>query len=125
MASQKLTDLTSASLENIRNGLLYIVANPESTAESKSVLTQTLINEFLNSVETTILSTDWSTNEAELTISGITSGSVIWVSPTPASYDDFVNNKVQAVSQDLNTLVFNCETEPTTDIDLNVAIGNF
>ena len=65
---------------------------------------------------------DWSEKTAVKTVSGVTATNIVWVSPTPASYDDYVDAEIRVTGQDTNELTFECEETPTSSVFVNVVI---
>ncbi len=74
----------------------------------------------LTAVVVEIEASDWEDNEATKTVAGVTSESIIWVSPTSASYDDYTEAEIRAISQDTDEIVFECEAEPEASVYVNV-----
>lgn len=75
----------------------------------------------VQSASVTIATTDWSSNTASVTVSGLTATSVVWVAPDNASQSAYTTAGVYASSQSADTLVFNCVTTPTSALTINVA----
>lgn len=76
----------------------------------------------LTAVVVEIEASDWEDNEATKTVAGVTSESIIWVSPTPASYEDYVEAEIRATGQGVDEIVFECEAEPEASVFVNVII---
>ena len=76
----------------------------------------------LTAVVVEIEASDWEDNEAIKTVTGVTSESIVWVSPTPASYEDYVEAEIRATGQDVDEIVFECEAEPEASVFVNVII---
>ena len=74
----------------------------------------------VQSTTVTIATTDWSSNTASVTVSGLTVTSVVWVAPDNASQSAYTTAGVYASSQSSDTLVFNCVTTPTSALTINV-----
>ena len=72
----------------------------------------------------TLASTKWSSNKQTVTISDVTTYSVVIVSPDPdaANYSSYVDNGIRCISQSEGFLVFHCESIPSGDITVNVAV---
>jgi hypothetical protein len=70
--------------------------------------------------EKTLLASAWSGNTLTLTVNSINAESFISYKPTPASRKDFIEAEIFAVSQDEGTITFECENEPTNDIDISL-----
>ena len=70
--------------------------------------------------EKTLLASAWNDNTLTLTVDGINAGSYISYKPTPASRKDFIEAEIFAVSQGTDSIAFECENEPTNDIDISL-----
>ena len=70
----------------------------------------------------TLVAADWSANAQTITVSGVTSSNVVFVSPAPASVSDYTNAGIICTAQGTDSLSFSCVTTPTNDITLNVVI---
>ena len=77
----------------------------------------------LQSVQITILSTDWIGMTATKEVDGITATNIVWVSPAPASYVNYATAEIRATIQSANSLTFECSETPTLDITVNILIG--
>lgn len=64
---------------------------------------------------------DWSSKQATKTVTGLRSDSIVWVSPRPDSYDNYIDAQIRATSQDTNELTFECDETPTESIFINIA----
>ena len=78
----------------------------------------------LTKVNTTITLTaaGWSSNTQTVTVNGVTSTSVVFVSPDPADTTDYVSAGILCTSQGTNSLTFTATTTPSADIDVNVVM---
>lgn len=76
----------------------------------------------LTAVVVEIEASDWEDNEAIKTVTGVTSESIVWVSPTPASYEDYVEAEIRTTGQGVDEIVFECEAEPEASVFVNVII---
>lgn len=70
----------------------------------------------------TLVAADWSGNAQTITVSGVTSSNVVFVSPAPSSVTDYTNAGIICTAQGTDSLSFSCVTTPTNDITLNVVI---
>ena len=72
----------------------------------------------------TLKAYNWKDNLLTINVPGVSSTKIIWVYPTKEdqkNYDDF---GVQCIEQDdEENLIFECETEPTTDLTVQIVIG--
>jgi hypothetical protein len=76
----------------------------------------------VKSVNTTITLTaaSWSNGSQTVSVSGITSTGVVFVSPDPTDQADYVAAGILCTSQTTNSLTFTCDTTPSSDIDVVV-----
>ena len=65
----------------------------------------------------------WSdTNTQAVSVSGVTSSSVIFVSPNenPTDYDKYCKYGIRAISQSADIVIFQCNSVPNSDISVNI-----
>ena len=74
----------------------------------------------LQSTSVTIATSDWSSNTASVTVSGLTATSVVWVAPDNASQSAYTTAGVYASSQSADTLTFSCSQTPASSLTINV-----
>jgi hypothetical protein len=76
----------------------------------------------LTKVNTTITLTaaGWSNGSQTVSVSGITSTGVVFVSPDPTDQADYVAAGILCTSQATDSLIFTCDTTPSSDIDVVV-----
>lgn len=76
----------------------------------------------LTKVNTTITLTaaGWSNGSQTVSVSGITSTGVVFVSPDPTDQADYTSAGILCTAQAAGTLTFTCDTVPSGDIDVNV-----
>ena len=48
------------------------------------------------------------------------STSLVWVSPTPASYDKYVEFELKATAQDTDEITFTAKSTPDATINVNI-----
>jgi hypothetical protein len=68
----------------------------------------------------TLAAADWSGGAQTITVNGVTSTSVVFVSPDPSDTADYVAAGILCTSQTTNSLTFTATTTPTNDIDVNI-----
>ena len=71
----------------------------------------------------TLTSTAWSGNSQTVDVTGVTASSLVFVSPSPASFDVYVSAGVRATAQADGTLTFNCSKVPATDVSVQVVVA--
>ena len=74
----------------------------------------------VSSTSVSIATTDWSSNTASVTVSGLTATSVVWVAPDNASQSAYTTAGVYASSQSADPLTFTCTQTPTASLTINV-----
>lgn len=80
-----------------------------STLETKSV---------------TLPLTGWTNNSQSIYVFDVTLINDIVVSPSPSNVEDYINAGIVCIAQSSNSLTFKCNTTPTSDISVNIAILN-
>lgn len=71
-----------------------------------------------------LLASRWTSNTQTITVTGVNSDSVIFVSPNPAAgnYTAYVESGIRCISQADGSLTFQCEDVPTANLLVHVAI---
>ena len=80
---------------------------------------------YYKDAETTIvtLTVDGWLNDSQTVIAtGVTASNTVIVSPVPSAMSDYVGGGIVCTAQGANTLTFECDTTPTSAIDVNVVI---
>lgn len=70
----------------------------------------------------TLISSWWSSNTQTVSVSWVTADNTVIVSPAPANIEDYVEAKIYCTAQWSGTLTFTCDSEPSNDIVVNIAI---
>lgn len=73
----------------------------------------------LKTASVVIAVADWVGNSATKTVTGVTTTSVIWVSPDEASRTAYTNAQIRAVSQATNSVTFICDIVPIVPVTVN------
>ena len=73
-------------------------------------------------VTATLAANGWVSKQQTVTVSGVTSTNVVIVSAAPNSVVDYLVAGVLCRSQGTDSLTFSCDTVPSRDIELNIAI---
>ena len=74
----------------------------------------------LTSVTVTLAVAGWAGNQQTVTASNVTADNIVWVSPTPASFDAYAKAGIRATVQGAGTITFQCKTLPTAEIAVEV-----
>ena len=96
-----------------------VTTNYELLSADGTIPHARLIN-AVQSTTVTIATTDWSSNTASVTVSGLTATSVVWVAPDNASQSAYTTAGVYASSQSADTLAFSCTQTPASSLTINV-----
>lgn len=68
----------------------------------------------------TLVAADWSGGSQTVTVSGVTSSSIVWVSPDPTDQSAYVSAGILCTAQGTDSLTFTATTTPSADIDVVV-----
>lgn len=79
---------------------------------------------YSSTISVTLLAASWSWHAQTVTATWVTTTNTVIVSPDPTSMSDYTTNNVYCSAQWTNTLTFTCDTDPTSDITVNVIIIN-
>ncbi|MBO7693394.1 MAG: hypothetical protein J6T10_12260 [Methanobrevibacter sp.] len=102
--------------------------DPTSTnAQAGTAVAQAVAGKAsMSSVSEVLALVDWELVDdvitATMTVSGVTSSNVVFVSPAPTSADVYAAAGVLCTAQGTNSLTFTCSTIPSADMDVNVLI---
>lgn len=78
----------------------------------------------LVSTTVTLAVANWSSSSQTITgIAGLTADSIVWVTPAPASHDEYTESSIRATAQGSGSLTFACTDTPTNDLVVNVVIA--
>ena len=72
----------------------------------------------------TLASANWSSKSITVSVSWVTASNTIIVSPAPSSLEDRADASIYCSAQSSWSLTFECDTEPTSNITVNVLILN-
>lgn len=75
-----------------------------------------------SATEVSIATSEWSSHACPKTVSGVTADNIIIVSPAPTSRHKYIEADVRCASQAIDTLTFECTTDPNINITVNVLI---
>lgn len=76
----------------------------------------------LTSVTVTLPSASWVGNAQTVSVAGVTANNIVWVSPTPASFDAYTKGLVRATSQGAGTLTFTKSKDVAVDLQVAVVL---
>lgn len=81
------------------------------------------IEYLLKTATVTLTAVDWSSKTQSVEILGMKSTSYVWVSPAGTSMKKYADAGVYCSAQAKNSLTFTCDTEPTSDLVVQVVYG--
>lgn len=76
------------------------------------------------SATVTLTVAGWSGNAQTVSATGVTTSSLVQVSPAPASAEAYAGAAIICASQASNSLTFTCKAVPSAAIEVNVVIWN-
>lgn len=123
---------TAAPVTSVNNQTWAVTVSeftPWGTATTGYVVTKTANgyewsapSGWSSTITVTLASASWSSKSITVSATGVTASNTVIVSPAPANINDYATNSVYCSAQWSGTLTFSCNTEPTSDIDVNVVI---
>ena len=76
----------------------------------------------LGTLTVTLTVVGWSSDAQTVTATGVTSSNTVIVAPIPSDMSDYTDAGIVCTAQGTNTLTFECDTTPSSAIDVNVVI---
>lgn len=70
----------------------------------------------------TLSASGWSNKQQTVTVTGVTADNLVIPGPAPASYAAYAENGVYCSAQAADSLTFTCDSVPSTDLTVNVAV---
>lgn len=77
-------------------------------------------NDKLTAVTVTLTTAGWSGNAQTVSASNVTADNIVWVSPTPASFEAYGKAGIRATAQAGGTITFTCKSVPSEEISVEV-----
>ena len=74
----------------------------------------------ITSITVTLTASGWSGNAQTVSASNVTAGNIVWVSPTPTSFDAYGKAGIRATAQADGSITFACTKVPTEDLSVEV-----
>lgn len=78
----------------------------------------------LGQVSVSLPVASWSSDTQTVTVSGVTSTSILVVTASPTSFEQYADFGVYASAQSTNSVTFSCVTTPTVALTANVMYIN-
>lgn len=73
-------------------------------------------------VPVTLSASGWANNQQTVTVTGVTADNTVISGPAPASHAAYAESGVYCSAQAANALTFTCDSVPSADITVNVAV---
>ena len=70
----------------------------------------------------TLAADGWNSNQQTVTVAGVTDDNTVIPGPAPASHADYAENGVYCSAQAADSLTFTCDSVPSADLTINVAV---
>ena len=77
----------------------------------------------LSTASVSLVVANWSNNTQTVTVNGITSNNLVWVSPASSSFTEYGDCKVYCSQQGTNSLTSTCSTTPNNALKVEVIYG--
>lgn len=84
---------------------------------SADILTK---NNKLNTVTVTLTVEGWTGNTQTVSASNVTTDNIVWISPTPTSFEAYTDAVIRGTAQGDGTITFVCTKIPTSEITVEV-----
>lgn len=78
----------------------------------------------LGQVSVSLPVASWSSDTQTVTVSGVTSTSILVVTASPTSFEQYTDFGVYASAQSTNSVTFSCVTTPTVALTANIMYIN-
>jgi len=106
---------------SISNPNIFKVWGHEILDNTTGLIPTERITERFNELVLTISISDWNiTTTFIATITDMTADALVWVSPSPSNYSEYGELGIRATEQATNSLTFECDEIPTSDILVNL-----
>ena len=106
------------------NSPIMLDSTGQSIATSLSSIASSMGGSSPTTASVFIAVSDWSGTSCAKTVSGVTTGSTIFVSPAATSFQGYCESQVRASAQGTNSITFTCVDVPSDSLTVNVAIFN-
>lgn len=79
---------------------------------------------YIQTTQVSISTSDWSSNTASVTVSGVTADSNVFVAPAPtlANIKAYTAANVFCSAVSADTVTFTCENVPTANLTVNIGV---
>lgn len=99
---------------------------PVASAAQAGTLKASDFSEFkakqtaITGIEVTLLASGWSDGMQTVVASNVTTDNIVWVAPSPASFDDYGKAGIRATAQGDGTITFTATSVPSSDVVVEV-----
>jgi hypothetical protein len=97
---------------------------PEEDLTVNVVIGEDVLASTLTQVAATLTLADWVENQQTIALEGVSSETIVWVSPNPTSNMEYTRTDILCVEQNQGTLTFSCTKLPIEDVLLNIILAN-
>ena len=126
---QKLDGIASGAEVNVQSDWNQSTNTADDYIKNKPTIptkTSDLNNDSgfvaVDTITVTLTVAGWSSDAQTVTATGVTSSNTVIVSPSPSDMEDYTDAGIVCTAQGTNTLTFECDTTPSSAIDVNVVI---
>lgn len=99
-------------------------STPYTPTYAWSPATKKYVDDKKSTISVTLEAANWSSKNITVTATWVTSSNTVIVAPDPSDITDYADNCVYCSAQGTDSLTFTCDTEPTSDLIVNVVILN-
>lgn len=120
-------DVMHGNIDMNGNRIMYLPdPNGESEPTTRRYVDTTFYSLNYNYKTITLSVSNWSNKQQSVSVSGVTNNVDLTVSPTPTreNVNAYNDAEVICVSSDSNTITFQCESVPTTNLSVNIKYRN-
>ena len=116
-------DVVSQDISDINQDITDINQDITDINQDIAQINQSLSGAISMASRTVTLSVaGWISNAQTVSVTGVTVNNNVIVAPDPSDIDNYSSAGIKCTAQAANTLTFECDTAPTSTIDVNVLI---
>ena len=123
---------TAALVKHGKDGVTPVLGEDYFTDEEKTKFQTAIegnvkayVDKWAPSYETITLTAEgWTDNKQTVTLTGVSEDNPVFVSPVPtdANYETYNDAAIRCIEQGVDSLTFQCESVPSADVNVNVAV---
>ena len=103
-------------------GAVPIVSGGTGASTAETALANLGAQAQHTAVTATLSASGWANNQQTVTVTGVTADNTVIPAPAPASHAAYAENGVYCSAQAADSLTFTCDSVPSADITVNVAV---